>query len=446
MRSRLFCVRPLLLLIVPVALLLLLTLPGLPWSSYCRYKLRRAETKAAIGISKLRGYEPRLVSISGECGLPGARIQAVDSKTGWASVADANGNFLLPGLLWYRGATYDLVFSTDDRTARTARVSLLEPNPTREAISVGRISLSGSYTVLYDLRGLNSPARLPYDFNNRDYYRTLYDALTFGIIDDKRKIDTVNRFVAERLNQRNKRWEIGSPRRVLEEGSLYCGHLSEALASILAVGYRTRIVDMTDTSDPPNTHVVVEVFYRDEWHLFDPTFGVRFEKPDGGVASYTDIRLDPEIVSPASFATFRNRFPRVSLGWIQGVYTSGSHHLSEYCFKCSQYSHAWWVYPDGLDYVQSGSTITLAAAGIRPGTSVTYHIKPEGGGEDVAVLTTRTKANRQCVLNQEESPPISLSAGRYDVVVDLEDGNVPPAQGGSSAVLNWRLSKKLEVR
>jgi hypothetical protein len=429
------------------ALVLLLTLPGLPWSSYCRYKFRKATTKAAIRLSKLRGYEPRLVSIAGECGLAGARVQAADSKSGWAGVSDHNGNFVLPGLLWYPGASYDLICSTDDKTARTARVFVPRADPTQRAIPVGRLGLSESTTPLAELHGLSAVARLLYDFDNRDYYRQLYDDLTFGLLKDEDKVDAVNRFVAAKLNFTGNQWELGSPRRVLEEGSMYCGHLSTALAAILAVGYETRMVDMSDAADPPHTHVVVEVLYGGEWHVFDPTFGVRFEKPDGEVAGYRDLRLDPTLVSPRQFAGFQERFPRVSLDWIQGVYKTGYHHMSRFCFQCSQYSHAWWHNPNGLGYVPSGSTIILAAAGVRPGTTITYHIRPQGAVEEVMTFTTRTAANSECVLNEEESPPLLLPSGRYDVFVDLEDGNASEdGQGIRAAITNWRLNKTLEVR
>lgn len=51
-----------------ILFILALFVPGLPWSSASRHKLKRAIVKAEITLNKLLGNEPRLISIAGETG------------------------------------------------------------------------------------------------------------------------------------------------------------------------------------------------------------------------------------------------------------------------------------------------------------------------------------------------------------------------------------------
>jgi len=216
------------------------------------------------------------------------------------------------------------------------------------------------------------------------------------------------------------------------------------MATILAVGYRARVIHLSDGAARPTTHAVVEVFYGNEWHLYDPTFGGEFTDKDGRVVSYRELRLDPTLINQNVFAKFRQKYPKISLKWMPSVYNSGYHHLYYLSFKCSQYSHAWWEYKDGQDYVPSGGKVLLAAAGVRPGSTVTFHIRKPGSDADELAFTTQEAGNSCCVVNQQESPAIGLAPGRYDVCVDLLDGN---ARGESTAAITgWRLSRRLEVR
>ncbi len=416
-------------------------------SPYARYKLKRISAKAEMTLSKWNNREPRLISIVGESGLPGAQVQVLDSRSGWAALCDSEGRFVLPGVTWYSGATYDLIFSTGDQKGRSVRISVPCEPPAEAIIDIGRINPELGYEVdLYDLPGISSVTYEGYDFRNRDYYRELFDRLTEGKISDEERIDAVNRYIAEKLNYRETAWELGSPRRILERGSQYCGHLGTAMAAVLAVAYPTRVIHLSDREAVPNTHAVVEVYYRGKWHLYDPTYGVRFKSRESNVASYRDVRLDTSLIAQDLFSDFRRKYPKISLGWMQGVYGSGYHHYYVWSFACSQFSHTWWDYPDGRDYVPRGGRILLAAAGIRPGTTVTYHIREEGKNDDALVLTTRGKSNSACILNQEESPPIDLPPGTYNVFVDLEDGNVSGSDPVPARITNWRLRAKLKVK
>jgi hypothetical protein len=103
--------------LAPVALtviLLILMFPGLPWSASCQHTFSRIVTKIEMKMARLRGVEPRLVAICGKSSAAGAQIQVLDSKSGWAVITDSEGRFTVPGLIWYPGATYKIVISTDD--------------------------------------------------------------------------------------------------------------------------------------------------------------------------------------------------------------------------------------------------------------------------------------------------------------------------------------------
>jgi hypothetical protein len=436
------------------ALILLLLLisgplvPGLPWSSYCRHKLKKIIVGVEIKLSKLRGYETGLVSIAGETDAPGARVQAIDSLSGWATICDGEGKFILPDLLWYPGAAYELVVSTDEDTGKVIEVYAPSTLPPSGLITAGKVILKGRQDVcLAGLPGDNSYTYEYFDLQNRDYYRRIFDELTVGRWTDDEKVEAVNDYVATRLNYRETQWELGSPRRILEQGSQYCGHLSTTMATILAVAFPIRIIHLTDGATPPNTHAVVEVFYEGKWHLYDPTFGVKFKDKDGRVVSYKELRLDPSLMTIDLFSPFRRKYPKVRLNSLPGIYSSGHHHFYYLAYKCSQYAHAWWEYKNNLKYVLSGDKILLAAAGVRAGTAVAYHIRKPGSDHDELTFASRRVANSHCVLDEEESPPITLAPGIYEVFVDLHDGNVSNPNNDSPAfITNWRLGVRLEVR
>ena len=60
-------------------LVVLLFLPGLPWSAGTRHSLKRAVIKSRMKLASWRGVEPQLMSISGRIDVPGARVQALDA-------------------------------------------------------------------------------------------------------------------------------------------------------------------------------------------------------------------------------------------------------------------------------------------------------------------------------------------------------------------------------
>jgi hypothetical protein len=218
------------------------------------------------------------------------------------------------------------------------------------------------------------------------------------------------------------------------------------MATVLAVAYPVRVINLRDEAAPPNTHVVVEVFYKGDWHLYDPTFGVKFKNIEGRIVSLKELRLNPGLISLGLFSAYRQKYPNASLDSLVGVYTSGHHHFYYLAFRCSQSAHAWWAYKNGLNYVPAGGRLLVAAAGICPGSSVTYHIRKPGSDTDELSFVSHRGGTAGCVLNEEESPQIKLMPGLYEVFVDLYDGNDSSAQGNPVLIAAWRLSVKLEVR
>jgi len=315
--------------------LVLLFLPGLPWSARSRYSLKRAVIKARMKLASWRGVEPRLMSIAGRIDAPGARVQALDSRSGWASLADAEGNFLLRDVMWYPNAEYDLVIPKDGSAATMTTVSAPSTFPESGRFSVGELGIGQGSTMDRESGvGNNSITFEDFDFKNIEYYKDLFEKLTSGKESDQEKIAVINDFVASKLNYNETQFELGSPRRVLERGSQFCGHLTSAMRTLLAVGgYRSRGVNIIDDNDPPGTHVIVEVFYGGGWHLYDPTYGVRFLLKDGEVASHRDVRLDASLISEDLFDKLDAQTRSQVLTLLRGCYRTGCYHLYDFKSK-----------------------------------------------------------------------------------------------------------------
>ncbi|PYP90182.1 MAG: hypothetical protein DMF61_00270 [Blastocatellia bacterium AA13] len=138
----------------------------------------------------------------------------------------------------------------------------------------------------------------------------------------------MNDFVATKLNLNETQWEIGSPRRILETGSRYCGHLSDAMATLLETGgYTARVIHLSDGLTDPHTHSVTEVWYGDGWHLYDPTYGFKFISDGGRVLSYNELRLDRSRISETAMGQLKPKVRRRVLTWMPAVYASGYHHF-----------------------------------------------------------------------------------------------------------------------
>jgi hypothetical protein len=319
-------------LLLAGAAAVLLFLPGLPWSSHLRHTLNRTVVKAEMKWARWRGHEPRLMSITGRLNAPGAQVQALDSRSGWATLADRDGRFVLPGVMWYPGASYNLVVSTDELTGRLIKIAAPDTFPESGAFNAGEWDADlGERIEIGPLMGISSISREDIDSANSDYYKDLFKELTADKESDVEKIGAINDFVASKHTHDETPWEPGSPRQVLERGSRYCGHLAGALQTLVAAGgYKTRAVNMSDGNDPPATHMVVEVNYGGGWHLYDPTYGVKFQNRDGQIASYKEVRLDTSLILEDLFQSVRRKIRHRVVEQIKGTYETGYHHFYEF--------------------------------------------------------------------------------------------------------------------
>jgi hypothetical protein len=80
---------------------------------------------------------------------------------------------------------------------------------------------------------------------------------------------------------------------ILEAQAGICGHAALTFAAILKhFGYSVRSVQFyyTTPDASPDSHIADEVFYDGAWHFFDPTFGLYWTAPDGGVLTITEAR------------------------------------------------------------------------------------------------------------------------------------------------------------
>jgi Transglutaminase-like superfamily len=312
-----------------LGVLLVLFLPGLPWSAWSHHTFKRTIARAEIRFAKLRGQNPRLASIAGHLDEAGVQIEALDSRSGFAGETDKDGNFALPDVMWYPSAAYELVIAVDDTHGKVIKITAPGQLPDSGEFDAGELDLSRAAAIdLKSLIGLNSISIQDFDSSNRDYYKELFDKLTAGKQSDEEKVEAVSAYIATKLNYEETQWELGSPRRVIERGSQYCGHLSAAMQTVLSTGgYRTRAVHMSDGRRPPGTHVVVEVSYGGAWHLYDPTYDLRFLKKDGSVASYNDVRLDTNLISKDLLTKFPEKVRSELMTLLPGVYGTGYHHF-----------------------------------------------------------------------------------------------------------------------
>ena len=327
---------------IAAALLLAATFaPAAPWPARWQRSIRRFLMRAELRLAALRGQQPRQVSITGKLlghgaqveALKGARITAVESTSGYSALSDIEGRFVLPHLMWYPGASYNLSVNADAYHSKLFKITTASDCPAEDILDIGVLRFDDGYEA-----GEATQIRLlEYDDSNNGYYEDVFARLTKSLASDERKIETVNKFVATKLNYDERAASFKSPRQILERGSCFCSNLALAMAAITqAGGYPTRTIHLSDTPQYLNTHVVVEVYYGEQWHLYDPTYGVSFANRLGAVASYRELRLDADLVSIAAFSSLKPETVRSILSWMPDTYRAGFHqiyqvHKSESC-------------------------------------------------------------------------------------------------------------------
>ena len=292
----------------------------------------------------MRGQQPRLISLTGKLtgygaqveALKGARVIAAESTSGYSAMSDGECRFVLPHLTWYPGASYNLVIAADAHHLKRIRLTAPPRCPNDGMVDVGELRFDDGSEVDRE-ETLARP--MEYDGDNGDYYAELFNRLTANIVTDERAIDAVCKYVAGKLNYEEPAREFKSPRQILERGSCYCSNLALAMAAITATGgYPTRTIHLSDSPEHQHTHVVVEVYYGDQWHLYDPTYGVFFLNRVGEVASYKELRLDPSLVTGGAFPRVNRETIESILAWMPKMYGAGFHQIyqvsnSESCYR-----------------------------------------------------------------------------------------------------------------
>jgi hypothetical protein len=273
--------------------------PGLPWSARCHHILNRLMTKAEMKAYAWQGVSPKLISLSGRIvgrdrPLKGAEIEALDSASGWAAITNEEGRFVLPDVMWYPGAQYVLLVKANDYQERALRLQASATYPGDGIQNIGELRFDLGFKFDRDMPGQNSVSYIEYDESNADYYKELFARLTASKPTNEEKLAAATRYVAGKLisnaiagrAESPRHFNDESPRQILESGSLYCGKLSLALATVARAGnYKARLVNVVDAMIQPSAHMVTEIYYDDQWHLYDPTSGTGLHNKDGRTLS-----------------------------------------------------------------------------------------------------------------------------------------------------------------
>jgi hypothetical protein len=293
-------------------------------------KFTRLRARVGAKIAELRNQKPRPVLLSGRLigsgalieALRGAQVVAAETTSGYASMADGDGRFTLPHLIWFPGATYTLFITASIYDVRCITVSAPITYPSDGIIDAGELQIDVGLEIPFR----ESPVRyIGYDTENSNYYRMLFEQLTATAETHHEKIDAVSKYVATRHNPLV---SFRSARQILERGGRYCSDLAFAMAAIAAAGgYPTRTVHTSDTPQYLHTHVAVEVYYDYFWHIYDPTYGIFFLNRTGIVASYKELRLDPGLITLEGFRKVDPGIARSALEWMPQAYGSGLHQI-----------------------------------------------------------------------------------------------------------------------
>ncbi|MBI3652309.1 MAG: carboxypeptidase regulatory-like domain-containing protein [Acidobacteria bacterium] len=289
-----------------IVVLTILFLPGLPWSARCRHTFKKLKMKSEMKVAAWQGETPTLISLAGRVIMnhsrkqpaEGAEIEALDSISGWASLTDTSGDFVLRDVLWYPKASYTLVIKINDYEARRIDVFASEQYPDNGILSIGELEIDKSCTLNLKLTpGMNSVTYIKPDRENASYYRNLFAKLTKEETTDEGKLTALNRYVASKFTADQTARGYVSPRQVLENGSNSEWALALALVTLAEAGnYQARMLDLIDAASPPYVHMVTEVYYNESWHLYDPVTGKSFHNQARQVASYKNFRLDAEAI------------------------------------------------------------------------------------------------------------------------------------------------------
>lgn len=111
---------------------------------------------------------------------------------------------------------------------------------------------------------------------DQEYLQSTLDAIfpdgTDGLSEEEISIKTL-RYVSSTLEPKS---NSGSATKILREGYALCGGMSDSLRVLLRLaGIPARNVNLYGLTSLGG-HTLVEVYYNNQWHLYDPTFGLIF--------------------------------------------------------------------------------------------------------------------------------------------------------------------------
>jgi hypothetical protein len=231
---------------------------------------------------------------------------------------------------------YTLLIVPNPYQARELSIGAPDGAPVDSAIQLGELSFDRACPAAIDqVPGRQSISHLKFDKKNADYYRQLFYDLTMGANSDAEKIAAVNRFLSTRLITRpeDQRPEdpvlrdSESPRCVVDSGTRYCGKLALALATIAeSADYKTRLIDLINGASSYDAHALVEIYYDDQWHLYDPTSGLSYKNELGQVASCKELRLRPDLIGPGRPPTHLPAIRNLGRDWFAGLVRDGLVH------------------------------------------------------------------------------------------------------------------------
>lgn len=312
-------------------------MPGLPWSAGNIHFVRKLRSKAEMTVSTWQGMPPGMISLTGKIvakkeALKGAEVEVLDSVSGWASLTDEQGKFAVRDLIWYPRASYTVLIKPNDYQARQAKVIGPSTYPEGGVLNIGELIFDKSCHIdATDLPGKNSISYIDNDRDNLGYYKELFNELTVEKQTDEEKVDAIGRFVASKFipseNVEPQTFtKAESPRQTLEKGSHYCGELAMAMAVISEAGnYKARMLDLINAASEPSAHMVVEIYYGERWHLYDPIIGSSVKVKGKRVLSYKEVRLDAEFESLRALPEHLPKF-HYQTNWIANLYSSGIFH------------------------------------------------------------------------------------------------------------------------
>jgi transglutaminase-like putative cysteine protease len=294
---------------------------------FSKQKVNKVLASYQSKFARQIGVSSRQLKMTGKTNVPGTLITLVNPKSKWAVLTDNEGKFNLPDIDWYPGKSYFIRFRFDKE--KTAEIETFAPwkYPENGSLDLGTIDL---LTLFKKNQREHTYMTVAFDSINQKYYQELYSKVTEGLKTEEEKAIALTKFVSQkRVKKKKPLSKVLTARQLLEPNEPYsytCGELSNALAHLAFAGdFKVRCIDMILNGNPgetPYTHVVVEIFYNQKWHLYDPNFGVAYRNQNGEIASYQEIRLDDKLLNN-SIKIYE--MAETSPKWLQDIYAEGVH-------------------------------------------------------------------------------------------------------------------------